>query len=267
MELSPLPRTDSTGNDTLDIIERRSSTRKFSGAPVTDAQREAVLHAASRAPSAGAMMMYSVIDIRAIDTLERLAVLCDDQPFIARAPWALVFVVDYCKWMDLFEHAGCLDAPNGCAAHRAPGPGDFAIAAQDAVTAAQNAVIAAEAVGLGSCYIGDIVENAEQVAELLDLPPHTVPLSMLVLGEPARERAAIGHATRNLVMSERYRRADRATLDAQVRELDELFRPHAQEAGARVRDIYARKHTSAFMAEMNRSMAWWLENWSGTAPR
>ena len=39
--------------------------------------------------------------------------------------------------------------------------------------AAQNAVVAAEALGLGSCYIGDIVEHAEEVAALLDLPPYT----------------------------------------------------------------------------------------------
>ncbi|MEI3352425.1 MAG: nitroreductase family protein [Collinsella sp.] len=60
----------------------------------------------------------------------------------------------------------------GKAPRRAPGLGDFAIAAQDAVIAAQNAVVAAaEALGLGSCYIGDIIKNAEEVAALLDLPP------------------------------------------------------------------------------------------------
>ena len=43
-------------------------------------------------------------------------------------------------------------------------------------------MVAAEALGLGSCYIGDIVENAEEVAGLLDLPPYTMPLSMLIIG-------------------------------------------------------------------------------------
>ena len=108
-----------------------------------------------------------------------LADLCDHQPMIAKAPWALIFVVDYAKWIDLFEHVGCFEPEfverTGKAPRRAPGLGDFAIAAQDAVIAAQNAVVAAEALGLGSCYIGDIVENAEEVAELLDLPPYTMP--------------------------------------------------------------------------------------------
>lgn len=129
--------------------------------------------------------------------------------------------------------------------------------------AAQNAAIAAEAVGLGTCYIGDIIENAEEVRDLLDLPEHTVPLSMLILGTPKKERPATPHPTVNLVMEERYRRADSPTMDAQVAEMDAMFRPHATEPGARVRDIYTRKHTSDFMAEMSRSMDLWLRNWLG----
>lgn len=264
---------ETTGNAVLDILEHRSSTRAFARddsdrpAAVTDEQRAAILHAASRAPSAGAMMMYSIVSIREQATLDRLADLCDHQPMIAKAPWALIFVVDYAKWIDLFEHVGCFEPEfvehAGKAPRRAPGLGDFAIAAQDAVIAAQNAVVAAEALGLGSCYIGDIVENAEEVAELLDLPPYTMPLSMLIIGTPRKERPAIAHPVVNLVHEERYCRADDATMDAQVAEMDAMFRPHAREVGERVVDIYTRKHTSPFMAEMSRSMEWWFKNWLG----
>ena len=105
---SPGASCDAAG--VLSCIEARSSTRRFDAdVDITQGQRDAVLHAASRAPSAGAMMMYSIIDIREQATRDRLAVLCDNQPMIAKAPWALVFVVDYCKWIDLFEYAGCLD--------------------------------------------------------------------------------------------------------------------------------------------------------------
>ena len=146
---------ETTGNAVLDILEHRSSTRAFARddddrpVAVTDEQRAAILHAASRAPSAGAMMMYSIVSIREQATLDRLADLCDHQPMIAKVPWALIFVVDYAKWIDLFEHVGCFEPEfverTGKAPRRAPGLGDFAIAAQDAVIAAQNAVVAAEA--------------------------------------------------------------------------------------------------------------------------
>ena len=255
---------ETTGNAVLDILEYRSSTRAFARddndrpVAVTDEQRAAILHAASRAPSAGAMMMYSIVSIREQARLDRLADLCDHQPMIAKAPWALIFVVDYAKWIDLFEHVGCFEPEfverTGKSPRRAPGLGDFAIAAQDAV-------IAAQALGLGSCYIGDVIENAEEVAALLDLPPYTMPLSMLIIGTPRKERPAIAHPVVNLVHEERYRRADTATMDAQVAEMDAMFRPHAREVGERVVDIYTRKHTSPFMAEMSRSMEWWFKNW------
>lgn len=67
-------------------------------------------------------------------------------------------------------------------------------------------------------------------------------------------------------MEERYRRANAETRAAQIAEMDAMFRPHAEEPGARVRDIYQRKHTSDFMAEMDRSLALWYQNWTGEAP-
>ena len=91
----------------------------------------------------------------------------------------------------------------------------------------------------------------------------TIPLSMLIIGTPRKERPAIAHPVVNLVHEERYCRADDATMDAQVAEMDAMFRPHAREVGERVVDIYTRKHTSPFMAEMSRSMEWWFKNWLG----
>ena len=254
-------------NAILSALSARKSVRVFTTDPVTPDERAAILNAAFQAPTAGNQQLYTILDITDPALKATLADLCDHQPMIAKAPWALIFVVDYAKWIDLFEHVGCFEPEfverTGKAPRRAPGLGDFAIAAQDAVIAAQNAVVAAEALGLGSCYIGDIVENAEEVAELLDLPPYTMPLSMLIIGTPRKERPAIAHPVVNLVHEERYCRADAATMDAQVAEMDAMFRPHAREVGERVVDIYTRKHTSPFMAEMSRSMEWWFKNWLG----
>ena len=51
------------------------------------------------------------------------------------------------------------------------------------------------------------------------------------------------------------------------RELDELYRPGAAREGTSgyVQDVYARKFTADYAAEMNRSVAWWLERWSSGA--
>ena len=49
----------------------------------------------------------------------------------------------------------------GCDPRR-PGEGDLLLATADAAIAAQNAVTAAWSLGIGSCYIGDVMENCEK---------------------------------------------------------------------------------------------------------
>lgn len=127
--------------------------------------------------------------------------------------------------------------------------------------AAQNAVVAAEALGLGSCYIGDIVENAEAVAALLDLPPYTMPLSMLIISTPVRSarplRIRSEPGARGTLLPcgcrDRGRAGGRDGQDVS---------PACPRGGERVVDIHTRKHTSPFMAEMSRSMEWWFKTGS-----
>ena len=243
-------------NAILSALSARKSVRVFTPDPVTPDERAAILNAAFQAPTAGNQQLYTILDITDPALKAALADLCGHQPFIAGAPLVLVFLADCRRWLNAYHAAGITDA-------RKPGAGDLMLAVADTCIAAQNAVVAAESLGLGSCYIGDIVENAEEVAELLDLPPYTMPLSMLIIGTPRKERPAIAHPVVNLVHEERYCRADAATMDAQVAEMDAMFRPHARVVGERVVDIYTRKHTSPFMAEMSRSMEWWFKNWLG----
>ena len=54
----------------------------------------------------------------------------------------------------------------------------------DATISAQTLVLAAEAEGLRSCYNGNVVDNADEVSELLNLPEHVIPAFMLTLGYP-----------------------------------------------------------------------------------
>lgn len=250
-------------NPTLSLLEARFSTRAFSDAPITAEERAAVLHAAMRAPTAGNMMLYSIIEVTDQALKDRLAVTCDDQPFIAKAPWVLVFVADMQKWVDLFRHSG-VELLEGVEHRMTPGPGDLLLACSDALIAAQNAVVAAESLGIGSCYIGDVLENAEEHAELFGLPPHTLPIAMLCFGRPAATRAPAPRYEKHVVHENRYERLTEAELTEVSRELGELHHPHSFRPGIENvgQDVYQRKYTSAFMREMNRSVAWWLERWS-----
>ena len=159
-------------NPTLDALCARKSVRVFTEEPVPQAVKNALFQAAMQAPTAGNQMLYTILDITDAALKARLADLCDHQPFIADAPVVLVFVADCQRWYDGFAAAGCAPRP--------PREGDLLLAAADAAIAAQNTVVAAESFGLGSCYIGDILENCEDVRSALALPPYAVPAAMLL---------------------------------------------------------------------------------------
>ena len=60
----------------------------------------------------------------------------------------------------------------------------------DAALAAQNAVVAAEAMGLGTVYIGGMRNQPEAVAQVLGTPPNVFPVFGLVVGHPDPARPA-----------------------------------------------------------------------------
>ncbi len=253
-------------NQTLELLDRRCSTRAYAGTPITDAEKETILHAAFRAPTAGNMLLYSIIDVADQALKERLAITCDDQPFIAKAPWVLVFLADYQKWIDLFDASGVASL-SGVSDRRTPGLGDLLLACSDALIAAQNAVVAAESLGIGSCYIGDVLERGEEHAELLGLPQHTLPIAMLCFGRPVGEPRVVARYTDHLVHTDRYRRLDEVELKTAAEDLQRLHAPHGLKPGIAnyPQAIYERKYMSEFMAEMNRSVAWWLDRWCAPA--
>ena len=164
-------------NEVLQQLYTRKSVRAFEETEISPQEKQAILQAAFEAPSAGNQQLYTILDITDSDLKQALSETCDHQPFIAKAPMVLVFCADCQKWLDAFSACGC--------APRRPGPGDLLLAAADACIAAQNAVTAAQSLGIGSCYIGDILENCEQHRALLHLPEYVVPAAMLVFGRAA----------------------------------------------------------------------------------
>jgi nitroreductase len=253
-------------NPTIELMNARCSTRTYSDEPITAEEKQAILHTAMRAPNGGNMMMYSIIEIEEQVLKDRLVVTCDDQPFIAKAPWVLVFVADMQKWMDLFAHCKVGEL-GGCQHRDTLGAGDLMSACADALIAAQNAVIAAESLGIGSCYIGDVIENGEEVAELLGLPPYALPAAMLCFGRPKAPRAPVGRHEKYVVMRDRYHRLTGEELQDVSDTLDREYAPHGPKPGAAncVQSTYQRKFASAFMVEMNRSAQWWIDRWETRA--
>jgi len=175
-------------NETLKVIDDRRSLRGYDSREISEEHKKWILHSAFRAPTAGNMMHYSIIEVADQKLKDKLVTTCDNQPFIAKAPLVLLFLADLQRWYDLFEYSG---VPDLCKErgidYVTPQESDLLLASCDAVIAAQNSVIAAEALGIGSCYIGDIMENIETHREMFNLPKWVFPIALLCFGYPLRE--------------------------------------------------------------------------------
>ena len=238
-------------NEVLKQLYDRKSVRVFEDRPISEEDKSAILKAAVNAPTAGNQQLYTILNITDQDLKERLVKTCDNQPFIASGRMVLIFCADCRKWYDGFTAAGC--------SPRHPGSGDLLLAVSDTLIAAQNAVVAAESLGIGSCYIGDVMENCEAHRQMFDLPPYVFPAAMLVFGyptdqqkrRPKPERAEMRH----IVHENRYRRMDEG-------ELEELFSPKSQDRNYRdwMRAFCSRKYNSDFSREMSRSVDVYLED-------
>lgn len=240
-------------NEVIQNLYERKSTRVFEDRPIPETELSLILHAASEAPTAGNQQLYSILHITDPALKQRLSVTCDNQPFIASAPLILLFCADCRKWYEAFRQAGCEP--------RDPSAGDLMLAVLDSAIAAQNAVTAAWSLGIGSCYIGDIMENCEIHRELLHLPPYVFPAALLVFGyptvqqknRPKPERCPLEH----IVMENTYRPLDETALRS-------LFakKPGNQPYEEWITAFCQRKYNSEFSREMGRSVNEYLKQFS-----
>ena len=128
-------------NETICTIMKRGSLRRYKEENISDEHLDIILNAAMRAPTAGNMMTYSIITVRKEETKKKLAISCDNQPFIAKAPLILIFLADYSKWYKYYEVNGVREFQKDRGETFAgPSAGSFVLAVQDAVIAAENAV-------------------------------------------------------------------------------------------------------------------------------
>ena len=237
-------------NEIVKQLSGRKSVRVFEQRKITREEKNTILEAAVMAPTAGNQQLYTILDITDQSLKEELVKTCDNQPFIAKADMVLIFCADCRKWYDAFVHAGCKP--------RTPGVGDLMLAVTDTAIAAQNAVTAAWSLGIGSCYIGDVMENCEKQRRLLKLPQYVFPAVMAVFGYPTQQQIDRQKPSRvemrHIVHENGYRHMDG----------DELKEMFASKAGQKpyeewMQAFCARKFQSAFSQEMTRSVEKYLE--------
>ena len=243
-------RDNNMVNEITKQLAERKSVRVFENRQISEEEKRTILEAAMEAPTAGNQQLYTILDITDQELKERLAESCDNQPFIARAPLVLVFCTDCLKWLQAYREAGLTP--------RDPGVGDLMLAVTDTAIAAQNAVTAAWSLGIGSCYIGDIMEQCETQRELLHLPEYVFPSVMAVFGYPAAQQMSRRKPRRfeqeDIVCENTYRKKDKETLR-------KMFngRCDGLTYDEWMKRFCSRKYDSDFSREMTRSVGEYLK--------
>lgn len=238
-------------NEVIKQLFDRKSVRAFTDEKITEAEKTAILDAAANAPTAGNQQLYTIIDVTDQAVKERLVETCDNQPFIDKAQMVLIFCADCKKWYDAYISCG--------AEPRKPAVGDLMLAVSDANIAAQNAVTAAQSLGIGSCYIGDIMENCSEQRELLKLPRYVFPAAMLVFGYPTEQQQRREKPKRaeqkHIVHQNEY-------IEMTADELKEMLSDRCGEKPYEqwVKAFCERKYNSDFAREMSKSVAEYLKD-------
>ena len=165
-----------SNNPFIEHIKSHRSVREYLPQEVSEEVLQEILEAGVRASSSGNMQAFSIIVTKDPDIKAELSPLHFNQPMVDEAPALLTFCADFNrmrKWLKLSK------APENFDNFMS-----FMIAAIDATLASQNCALAAEAHGLGVCYMGTTLANAHLIGPVLGLPKNVIPIVGFSLGYP-----------------------------------------------------------------------------------
>ncbi len=156
--------------ETRDAIEGRRSVRQFTGEPVPDAELDRLVEAAHWAPSGLNNQPWRFMKLVDPALLERLSNMTKYRGTVAGAAAVIAVFLDHDEMYDRTKDL------------------------QSTGAAIQNILLAAHDMGLGACWLGEILNRREDVESLLAVPDHLELMAVVVVGRPVeKERAGVRH--------------------------------------------------------------------------
>ncbi len=144
-----------------DAIKKRRSIRKFTREPVSENDLAEIVTAGSWAPSGLNNQPWRFVTIISGKILDRLGELTRYGHILKNAPAAIAVFID---------HEAMYNERKDC---------------QAAGACIQNMLLATEELGLGAVWLGEILNQAEAVNRVLDLPERYLLMAVIALGHPA----------------------------------------------------------------------------------
>ena len=165
--------------DGVTAITTRHSVRSYASKPVDKDSIETIIKAGSLAATARNIQPWIFVAVTEKELLQQIADITDHGKFLSGAPAGIVV---FCEETKYYLEDGC--------------------------AATQNILVAANAYGLGTCWIaGDKKPYCETVRELLKVPEGYKLISIISLGHPEGEVNAVSKKPVNeLIHWNRYSR-------------------------------------------------------------
>lgn len=160
----------------IDMMKNRRTIRKYTTEGISDELLNELLEIAVRASNTGNMQLYSVVVTRDKANKAKLLPAHFNQPMITTAPVVLTFCADanrFVKWAEQRKAIAGFDNLQ-----------TFIASTIDTMLFAQSFCNAAEAKGLGICYLGTTTYNADKIIDALLLPRLVVPIVTVTVGYP-----------------------------------------------------------------------------------
>lgn len=167
---------DQIFNDAVRRMAERRSVRSFSDKHIPDEVLDQILQAGLNAASGGNLQPFSILEERDRERNQALGKMLK-YPFVENADVNLIFLLD---WYKLARYSRCRQAPfieDRSMSH-------FFIAWDDTVISAQAVETAAWLCGIGTCFIGHVMDCSEELRMMYDLPEMTFPVLLLSMGYP-----------------------------------------------------------------------------------
>ena len=171
-------------SDIKEQIASHRSIRKYQSKPIPDDVLNQILEAGICASNTGNMQVYSMIVTKDETLRQQLWEVHFRQKMVLQAPVHITFCADINRFNKWCRARGAEPAYNNLLW--------FCNATIDATLASQNVALAAESFGLGICYLGTTVYNADRIINILKLPEGVVPVTTLVAGYPDEQPPLTG---------------------------------------------------------------------------
>lgn len=201
--------------ETINTLLTHKTIRNYKSDPIDNKVLDTILEAGFRASTTGNMQVYSIIVTKDQQKRNELCKLHFGQKMVEQAPVLLTFCADFNRF-------------NKWCQQREADPGydnflSFFTAAIDALLVSQNVAVAAEAFGLGICYLGTTTYQADKLIDFFNLPEGVVPVTTLVVGYPNEDpQQADRLPQRGVIHHEEYRDYSESDIDDIYQEKENL---------------------------------------------